>query len=135
MQNQLLHTEKQLTTVQSSADTLREELSVARDDIKRYSGMASEQQQLYQRELVQHGHTMEELEKGREREREKEEEIGHTRQELAEMRSELEMVKVCVRVRVKQRSKFKCACMCMYLYRNGSLTERFFFFSFPGLLL
>ena len=103
VQDQLVQAESQLAVSNSTAHTLEEELSIARSDITRYSDLAAERLQLYQRELMQHGHTMEEVEKGKQRERLLEEEAGAVRGELVEVKEELSTVKVCM-----------CVCVCVH---------------------
>ena len=92
----MVQAESQLAVSNSTTHTLEEELKLARGDITRYSDLAAERLQLYQRELVQHGHTMEEVEKARNRERSLEEGAGTAHRELEEVKEELSIVKVSV---------------------------------------
>ena len=56
--------------------------------------MAREQQELYQKELVQHGRTMEELASVREREEERLREVSDAKEEVKKLREELNTVTV-----------------------------------------
>ena len=52
------------------------------------SNLSHEYQNLYQRELVQHGHTMEELATLRDKEQERQEELASTKEEITRLKEE-----------------------------------------------
>ena len=52
------------------------------------SNLSHEYQDLYQRELVQHGHTMEELATLRDKEQERQEELASTKEEITKLKEE-----------------------------------------------
>ena len=60
----------------------------------RFSEVAREQQELYQKELVQHGRTMEELASVREREEERLREVSDAKEEVKKLKEELNTVTV-----------------------------------------
>lgn len=71
----------------------------------RYVGLAEEKQDLYQRELMQHGRTMEELSLVKDKNRRIEEELQEARQEISTMKEEVNTTQVSALLfRVSARS-------------------------------
>ena len=60
----------------------------------RYAGLAEEKQELYQRELVQHGRTMEELSVLKDKNHTLDEELQETRQAMNAMKEEVAAAQV-----------------------------------------
>ena len=61
LQSKVSSLESQRTSLQLELTSAQEELSAAREDAKRYAGQAATTQELYERELIEHGKTMEAL--------------------------------------------------------------------------
>ena len=61
LQSKVSSLESERTSLQLELTSVQEELSTAREDARRYADQGATTQELYERELIEHGKTMEAL--------------------------------------------------------------------------
>ena len=61
LESQLEEASAKIGELQLELDSARQEVGVAKDDVKKFSELSTATQELYERELLQHGKSMESL--------------------------------------------------------------------------